>query len=336
MLGAMVLTLLGGLWLLTLHVSTSGSFPRPLTAKQERDCLERMSRGDRAARNELVEHNLRLVAHIVKKYYAVSGEQDDLISIGTIGLIKAVETYNLEKKTKFATYASRCIENEILMYFRARRKTAGDVSLEDPLDTDRDGNSLTLMELVSDEEDIITRLDLTLKAEKLREVFGVLEGREQRVLRLREDGTWVRDMLTGCYPGFRKNAFPQSLTFETDGVGYITAVRFQCGYTAQGGMQAVGDPDVVWAGYAYIHPLLLCMMAGPGAQEGGRLLHPRARDIIALVNESWYQGLTYDAGSTHTAARVSCWGYLREGEDTMLIPVEDSCQFTGEFAIVWK
>ena len=162
-----------------------GSFPRPLTAKQERDCLERMSRGDRAARNELVEHNLRLVAHIVKKYYAVSGEQDDLISIGTIGLIKAVETYNLEKKTKFATYASRCIENEILMYFRARRKTAGDVSLEDPLDTDRDGNSLTLMELVSDEEDIITRLDLTLKAEKLRKVFGVLEGREQRVLRLR-------------------------------------------------------------------------------------------------------------------------------------------------------
>ena len=101
-------------------------------------------------------------------------------------------------------------------------------------------------------------------------------------------------------------------------------------------MQAVGDPDVVWAGYAYIHPLLLCMMAGPGAQEGGRLLHPRARDIMALVNESWYQGLTYDAGSTHTAARVSCWGYLREGEDTMLIPVEDSCQFTGEFAIVWK
>ena len=113
MLGAMVLTLLGGLWLLTLHVSASGSFPRPLTAKQERDCLKRMSRGDRAARNELVEHNLRLVAHIVKKYYAVSGEQDDLISIGTIGLIKAVETYNLEKKTKFATYASRCIDNAI-------------------------------------------------------------------------------------------------------------------------------------------------------------------------------------------------------------------------------
>lgn len=185
MIGGMVLSLLGGLWLLTLHVSSSGSFPRPLTARQERECLERMKNGDRAARNELVEHNLRLVAHIVKKYYAASGEQDDLISIGTIGLIKAVETLSLEKNTKFATYASRCIENEILMYFRVRRKTAGDVSLEDPIDTDRDGNSLTLMELMSDEEDIIGRLDLTLKAEKLRRIFGILEPREQQVLRLR-------------------------------------------------------------------------------------------------------------------------------------------------------
>ena len=185
MIGGMVLSLLGGLWLLTLHVSSSGSFPRPLTARQERECLERMKNGDRTARNELVEHNLRLVAHIVKKYYAASGEQDDLISIGTIGLIKAVETFSLEKNTKFATYASRCIENEILMYFRVRRKTAGDVSLEDPIDTDRDGNSLTLMELMSDEEDIIGRLDLTLKAEKLRRIFGILEPRAQQVLRLR-------------------------------------------------------------------------------------------------------------------------------------------------------
>ena len=185
MLSAALLLLCNSLFL-SLHLSGgAGSFPKPLTAAQEREYLRRCGEGDMEARNLLVEHNLRLVAHIVKKYYAVSGEQDDLISIGTIGLIKAVETYNLEKKTKFATYASRCIENEILMYFRARRKTAGDVSLEDPLDTDRDGNSLTLMELVSDEEDIITRLDLTLKAEKLRKVFGVLEGREQRVLRLR-------------------------------------------------------------------------------------------------------------------------------------------------------
>lgn len=121
MVGEMVLTLLGGLWLLTLHISGSGSFQRPLTAKQERECLERLKQGDRTARNELVEHNLRLVAHIVKKYYAISGEQDDLISIGTIGLIKAVESYDLGKKTKFSTYASRCIENAILSQRNKRR-----------------------------------------------------------------------------------------------------------------------------------------------------------------------------------------------------------------------
>ena len=121
MLGAMVLTLLGGLWLLTLHVSTSGSFPRPLTAKQERDCLERMSRGDRAARNELVEHNLRLVAHIIKKYYTSESEQDDLISIGTIGLIKGVSSYRPEKGTRLATYAAKCVENAILSQRNNRR-----------------------------------------------------------------------------------------------------------------------------------------------------------------------------------------------------------------------
>ena len=186
MLGAMVLTLLGGLWLLTLHVSTSGSFPRPLTAKQERDCLERMSRGDRAARNELVEHNLRLVAHIVKKYYAVSGEQDDLISIGTIGLIKAVETYNLEKKTKFATYASRCIENEILMYFRARRKTAGDVSLSDCIETGKDGNALSLMDVLCSDEDLFEDLSARQTYKKLYEVMNeVLSERERMVITLR-------------------------------------------------------------------------------------------------------------------------------------------------------
>ena len=186
MLGAMVLTLLGGLWLLTLHVSASGSFPRPLTAKQERDCLERMSRGDRAARNELVEHNLRLVAHIVKKYYAVSGEQDDLISIGTIGLIKAVETYNLEKKTKFATYASRCIENEILMYFRARRKTAGDVSLSDCIETGKDGNALSLMDVLCSDEDLFEDLSTRQTYKKLYEVMDeVLSERERMVVTLR-------------------------------------------------------------------------------------------------------------------------------------------------------
>ena len=196
MLGAMVLTLLGGLWLLTLHVSTSGSFPRPLTAKQERDCLERMSRGDRAARNELVEHNLRLVAHIVKKYYAVSGEQDDLISIGTIGLIKAVETYNLEKKTKFATYASRCIENEILMYFRARRKTAGDVSLSDCIETGKDGNALSLMDVICADEDLFENLSTKEMNRQLYDAMArALTPRERTILILRY-GLGGRDALT--------------------------------------------------------------------------------------------------------------------------------------------
>ena len=121
MIGGMVLSLLGGLWLLTLHVSSSGSFPRPLTARQERECLERMKNGDRTARNELVEHNLRLVAHIVKKYYAASGEQDDLISIGTIGLIKGITTFDPAKGTRLATYAARCVENAILSQRNKRR-----------------------------------------------------------------------------------------------------------------------------------------------------------------------------------------------------------------------
>ena len=186
MLGAMVLTLLGGLWLLTLHVSASGSFPRPLTAKQERDCLERMSRGDRAARNELVEHNLRLVAHIAKKYYALSGDQDDLISIGTIGLIKGISTFKPDKKVRLATYASRCVENEILMHFRSQRKYQGDVSLSDSIDSDREGNALSLMDVISVEDDMLENLDARDSCAKVRRcVEHCLTEREAKVISLR-------------------------------------------------------------------------------------------------------------------------------------------------------
>ena len=124
-----------------LHVTCSGTFPKPLPPRQERECLERIRQGDLSAKNTLIEHNLRLVAHIVKKYYAVSGEQEDLISIGTIGLIKAASTFDFQKSNKFSTYASKCIENEILMHFRSRRKSASDVSLSEPVDTDREGNT---------------------------------------------------------------------------------------------------------------------------------------------------------------------------------------------------
>ena len=128
---------------LRLSGGGSGSFPRPLRAEEERRCLELAARGDLEARNRLIEHNLRLVAHIVKKYYTPNGDQDDLISIGTIGLIKGISTFRPDKKVRLATYASRCIENEILMYFRAQRKTQGEVSLSDAIDGDGDGSALS-------------------------------------------------------------------------------------------------------------------------------------------------------------------------------------------------
>ena len=132
-----------------LHVTGTGSFPRPLTAKEERECLEQIALGDEAAKARLIEHNLRLVAHIIKKYYSTFKDQDDLISIGTIGLIKAVSTFKPEKSVRFATYASRCIENEVLMHFRNKKKSAQDVYISDPIDTDKDGNSLTLMDVMT-------------------------------------------------------------------------------------------------------------------------------------------------------------------------------------------
>lgn len=169
-----------------LHVEGHGSFPKPLSPKREQECFERMAAGDEAARTELIEHNLRLVAHIIKKYYASSNDQDDLISIGSIGLVKAVNTFNYEKGTRFATYASRCIENEILMYFRNLKKTAGDVYINDPIDTDKDGNALTLLDIFAEDDSIIDDLDLKFKTQQLHEyIRDVLSPREQRIILLR-------------------------------------------------------------------------------------------------------------------------------------------------------
>lgn len=169
-----------------LHLEGNGAFPKPLTAKEERDCFEQMKEGSREAKNKLIEHNLRLVAHIAKKYYAMSGEQDDLISIGTIGLIKAVNTFSYDKGTRFATYASRCIENEILMHFRNLKKTASDVYINDPIDSDKDGNALTLMDVVSDENCMIDNIDLRIKSQKLYEYIEKSLGeREKLIIQLR-------------------------------------------------------------------------------------------------------------------------------------------------------
>lgn len=179
-----------------LHVKGAGSFPPPLSAEREAELLEKSRNGDDGARNELIEHNLRLVAHIVKKYYNTGADQDDMISIGTIGLIKAVSTFNADKGIHLATYASRCIENEILMFFRNQKKTAQDVFISDPIDTDKDGNTLTLIDVIADKSDIADEIDTKIKVEKLRVILPVcLTERERLIIEMRY-GLCGREELT--------------------------------------------------------------------------------------------------------------------------------------------
>lgn len=162
---AAVYLLLGGL-MSPLQLSP-GSFPQPLSEEEERICLERYHKGDMQARNTLIEHNLRLVAHVLKKYYAQGGEQEDLISIGTIGLIKGIETFRPNKGARLATYAARCVENEILMYFRSQRKSSQDVSLSDYIETGTDGAALALMDVVSDDTDLLEQVSTRQTLQKL-------------------------------------------------------------------------------------------------------------------------------------------------------------------------
>lgn len=169
-----------------LHVCGGGSFPKPLSEKQEKIYLERASNGDKEARNKLVEHNLRLVAHIIKKYYGTQSEQDDLVSIGTIGLIKAVDTYDMNKNIRLSSYASRCIENEILMHFRNAKKSAQDISLNETIDTDKDGNPLTLLDIMAVDDNIIDTLDLKFNSRKLGQYINEeLDEREKKIIILR-------------------------------------------------------------------------------------------------------------------------------------------------------
>ncbi len=168
---------------LQLH---SGSFPKPLSAEEERHYLSLSAQGDLEARNILVERNLRLVAHVMKKYYAQTADQEDLISIGTIGLMKGVTTFDPSKGARLATYAARCVENEILMYFRAQRKSAQDVSLSDYIDTGADGAPLELMDVISEDRDLLEELTAR-EAETLvrRAVEKCLTEQERQVIRLR-------------------------------------------------------------------------------------------------------------------------------------------------------
>lgn len=182
----LLMELASSIYYLVLHVTGAGSFPPPLSAAREKQLLERCRAGDASARSELIEHNLRLVAHIVKKYYASGCEQDDLISIGTIGLIKAVSTFDAGKGSRLATYAARCIENEILMHFRNLRKSSQDVYISDPIDTDRDGNALTLIDVIADERDISEEIDTKIRLERLRSILrDTLDDREMQIIELR-------------------------------------------------------------------------------------------------------------------------------------------------------
>lgn len=169
---------------LALRLET-GSFPKPLSAKEEQAAFAAMRAGDAAARETLICHNLRLVAHIVKKYYTVSGGQDDFISIGTIGLIKAVDTYDCARTTRFASYASRCIENELRMQLRHTRREAGTVSLQEPLETGADSGMLTLADVLPDLATMEEDCELRDAAAQLRQLVTALPEREQQILTLR-------------------------------------------------------------------------------------------------------------------------------------------------------
>ncbi len=186
MLGATAWLMLSGL-LYSLRISDhGGTFPKPLSAKEEQYYVDLASKGDVEARNILVERNLRLVAHIMKKYYAQSSEQEDLISIGTIGLIKGISTFKPEKGARLATYAARCIENEILMHFRGQKKTLGDVSLSDYIETGSDGTALSFMDVVSSETDLAEQYSEREDMEKLHAVLHkVLDEREKKIIILR-------------------------------------------------------------------------------------------------------------------------------------------------------
>ena len=178
--------MLGDLLHIILGIGTPNNFPPPLENERERECFENMKKGDDKARGELIVHNLRLVSHIVRKYYSTAKNQDDLVSVGTIGLVKAVDSFDISNGARFATYASRCIQNEILMFFRAQKKASMEVSLNDTIDVDRDGNPLTYLDIISSPEHIAETIDMNMHIEKIRRlVDSELEDREREIIVLR-------------------------------------------------------------------------------------------------------------------------------------------------------
>lgn len=182
----LLMKIASAIYYFALHVKGAGAFPPPLSAEREAELLEKSRNGDDGARNELIEHNLRLVAHIVKKYYNTGADQDDMISIGTIGLIKAVNTFCPDKNIKLATYASRCIENEILMYLRKTSSLKNEISIDEPLNTDQSGNELLLSDILGSEPDEVGR-GIETEDEKtlIKKFVSELPPREKQIMEMR-------------------------------------------------------------------------------------------------------------------------------------------------------
>ncbi len=178
--------ILSRLFCLFLRVSGPHSFPEPLSHEEELIYFRLAAQGDKSAREKLIEHNLRLVAHIVKKYYATAKNQEDLVSIGTIGLIKAIDSFNVENGAKFTTYAAKCLQNEILMYFRSQKKLACEISINETIDTDKDGNPLTYSDIISCEDTIAEDIDLKINSNRaLALIQSILTPKERQILVLR-------------------------------------------------------------------------------------------------------------------------------------------------------
>ena len=169
-----------------LGISTPQSFPPPLPAKEEHSCFLKMARGDEDARQRLILHNLRLVAHVVRKYYTSARNPEELVSIGTIGLVKAVDSFRVENGARFATYATKCIQNEILMHFRSQKKLSAEVSINETIDIDRDGNPLTYIDVISSDEDIAEEIDKKMMTAKMMRCIGSrLTPRERQIIMMR-------------------------------------------------------------------------------------------------------------------------------------------------------
>jgi RNA polymerase sporulation-specific sigma factor len=182
-----LLNIFGNITFLTAYIGNGASFPKPLTESEEKNYLEKLNSGDKLAKSILVERNLRLVAHIVKKYSYSGKDADDLISIGTVGLIKAIDSYNFKKGTRLATYAARCIENEILMLIRNNKKSKGEVYLNDPIGVDKEGNEISLMDVLSvDGDSVMEIVENKIQVKKLyEEIDNCLKGREKLIILMR-------------------------------------------------------------------------------------------------------------------------------------------------------